>query len=101
MHMMFKMTIPVERGNATILDGSLAKAIEEISKLIQPEASYFTALHGKRTALFFFDMKDSSEIPAVSEIAFNALHAEVELLPVMSPDELRKGLGAWMASHTV
>ena len=98
MHTMLRVTTPVEKGNSTILDGSLPKVIEEITKRIHPEASYFMALHGKRTALFFFEMKDSSEIPQIAEIAFMGLNAEVEFIPVMNQAELQKGLAAWPAS---
>ena len=97
MHTMLTLTVPVERGNASIQDGSLAKVIEEITKRIQPEAAYFTALKGKRAAIFFFEMKDSSEVPVIAEIAFQGLNAEVEFIPVMNQAELQKGLGAWMA----
>ena len=89
---------PSGEGNAAIKDGSLAKAIEHLTKLIHPEAVYFTAVGGKRTALFFFHMKDSSEVPVIAEIGFQALNAELEFTPVMNPDELQKGLGAAMAA---
>lgn len=97
MHTMFRMTMPVEKGNAAVLDGSLAKAIEDLTKLMQPEAVYFTALHGKRTGLFFFEMKDVTQIPQIAEIAFHVLNAEVEFVPVMNPAELQKGLQSAMS----
>ena len=100
MHTMLRVTMPVEKGNAAILDGSMPKGIEEITKLIQPEAAYFMAVHGKRTALFFFDMKDASQIPAIAEIGFQRFNAEVEFTPVMNADELQKGLMAVMAGKT-
>ena len=37
-------------------------------------------------------MHDSSDIPAIVEPLFMGLDAEVELLPVMNTDDLRKGL---------
>jgi hypothetical protein len=94
MRMMLKVTVPTDIGNRAIKDGSLAQAIETAIKKLKPEASYFVADHGRRSALFFFDMQDSSEIPVIVEPLFAALHAEVELLPVMNAEELQKGLAA-------
>jgi hypothetical protein len=37
-------------------------------------------------------MKDSSEIPVIAEPLFIGLGAQLELVPVMNPDDLRKGL---------
>ena len=47
---------------------------------------------GVRTAMIFFDMLDSSDIPSIVEPLFMGIDAEVELLPVMNADDLRKGL---------
>jgi hypothetical protein len=44
--------------------------------------------------MMFFDMKDTSDIPVIAEPLFAALHAEVELIPVMNLEELQKGLAA-------
>jgi hypothetical protein len=37
-------------------------------------------------------MKDSSQIPPIAEPLFAALGAEIELVPVMNAEDLRKGL---------
>ncbi len=37
-----------------------------------PEAAYFLAEDGMRTALIFFDLQEPSQIPAVAEPAFLA-----------------------------
>ena len=94
MRMMLKITVPTDVGNRAFKDGSLAKAIEATMNKLKPEASYFLANHGHRCAMLFFDMKDTSEIPVIVEPLFAALHAEVELLPVMNAEELQKGLAA-------
>jgi hypothetical protein len=94
MRMMLKITVPTEVGNRAIKDGSLAKVIEATTKKLKPEASYFLASHGHRSALLFFDMKDTSDIPVIAEPLFAALHAEVELIPVMNLEDLQKGLAA-------
>jgi hypothetical protein len=59
---------------------------------IKPEAAYFTADGGKRTAFLFFDLKDPSDIPSISEPFFLNLGAELTYTPVMNPEEVERGL---------
>lgn len=94
MRMLLKATIPTELGNRAIKDGSFAKVMEATMAKLKPEAAYFVAERGRRCALFFFDMRDASDIPGIAEPLFVGLHAEIELVPVMNADDLKKGLGA-------
>jgi hypothetical protein len=96
MRMMLKIKIPTLVGNRTIKDGSLPKVIEGAMSKLKAEAAYFVAEGGVRNAMIFFDMRDSSDIPAVVEPLFMGMDAEIELLPVMNADDLRKGLKAAM-----
>jgi hypothetical protein len=93
MRMMLKFTLPVEKGNAAIEDGAIARTLESIMTKLKPEAAYFTTFDGKRGGLIFFDLADPSQIPEVVEPLFLNLHAATELTPVMNADDLRKGLG--------
>ncbi len=90
MRCLLKVAIPVETGNATIGDGSLPKTIESILADLKPEAAYFAGDNGKRTGFIFFDLKDASQIPAVAEPWFLAFDADVELLPAMNLEDLKK-----------
>ena len=94
MRMLLKVTIPTELGNRAIKDGSFAKVMGATMTKLKPEASYFVAERGRRCAMLFFDMQDSSDIPTIAEPLFAELHAEIELLPVMNAADLQKGLGA-------
>jgi hypothetical protein len=96
MRMMLKIKIPTEHGNRAVKDGSLPKILEATMGKLKPEAAYFVADNGLRTAMIFFDMRDASDIPGIVEPLFLGLGAEVELLPVMNSDDLRLGLGAAM-----
>ena len=92
MRMMLKFTLPVEAGNKAFKDGSLGKTMESIMTKLKPEAAYFGPSDGKRSGMIFFDLSDPSQIVDVAEPLFSNLNAAVEIVPVMNPDDLRKGI---------
>ena len=99
MRMMLKFTLPVERGNAAISDGMIAKTVESIMSELKPEAAYFGPTDGKRGGMVFFDLAEPSQIVEVVEPLFLNLNAATELVPVMNAGDLRKGLERW--SHSL
>ena len=90
MRCLMKVSIPVEPGNTAISDGTLNKTIESILTDVKPEAAYFCAENGKRAGFIFFDLKQTSDIPALAEPWFLAFNAEVEFQPVMNVEDLKK-----------
>ena len=90
MRFLLKVNIPVETGNAAAKDGKLGGTIQSILADLKPETVYFTADNGQRTAFIFLDMHDASQIPAIAEPWFLAFNANVEIQPVMVPDDLMK-----------
>jgi hypothetical protein len=92
MRMMLKFTLPVEKGNQAFKDGSLGKTLESLTKKLKPEAAYFGPSNGKRSGMMFFDLAEPSQIVKIAEPLFSNLNAEVEIVPVMNGDDLRKGL---------
>ncbi len=92
MRMMLRWTVPVERGNETIKDGSLAQTIESLLEELKPEAAYFWPENGKRAGMMFFDMADPTQIPQIAEPLFLNVNAAVEFVPVMNADDLKKAL---------
>jgi hypothetical protein len=84
-----------ETANTCIQDGTFKEVVESISKAINPENTFFYAENGFRTALFIFQMKDSSAIPSIAEPFFLKLNAQVEFFPIMNMDELSRGLEVW------
>jgi hypothetical protein len=90
MRCLLKAEFCTETANTAMRDGSLGKTIRSILDDLKPEAVYFLASNGKRTAYLFLDMQDGSQIPALAEPWFLAFHANVEIVPVMTPDDLTK-----------
>jgi len=91
MRMLLRVSIPVETGNAAAKDGTLGSTVEGILADLKPEAAYFFADdNGNRSGSIVFDMKDTSQIPAIAEPWFLAFNAKVSLRPVMSPQDLAK-----------
>ena len=92
MRTLMRITIPVDTGNAAILDGRIPKLIKSHMESVKPEAAYFYLEGGQRSAIFIFDMKDSSEVAKIGETFFTEIEATVEFFPVMNVDDLTKGL---------
>jgi hypothetical protein len=92
--MMLRISMPVEKSNAAVADGSLPKQIEALMARIRPECAYFFPDSGRRSMLMVFNIDDSSQIPPTVEPLFAGLNAEVTLTPVMNAEELQKGLAA-------
>lgn len=93
MRTLMRVSIPVEKGNAALADGSLQRLIQQMMEKTHPEAAYFFPLDGKRTSIFVFDLADSSDVAAIAEPFFAGLNADVYITPVMNAEDLEKGLG--------
>jgi hypothetical protein len=92
MRVMAKITIPVESGSQAVKDGSIGKLIQGVAERWKPEAMYFGPHEGRRAAFIVFDMPDPSDMVAFSEPWFSGLNADVEVTPVMTGDDVQRGL---------
>lgn len=95
MRVLMKVSMPVEEGNKLVRAGKLEEIIKAILAEQNPEAVYFMADHGRRTALVFLHMQDSAEIPKLAEPWFLAFNAGIEIDPVMAPEDLAKAAPAF------
>ena len=86
-----KASIPAEDGNKAIKNGSLGKNMKEILSELKPEAAYFGSESGKRTAFLIVNINDASDIVKIAEPFFLAFNADVQLIPVMTAEDLEKG----------
>lgn len=88
MRCLIKAKLPTEQGNQVISEGRLGQVIQSILGELKPEAAYFTAEGGQRTAYIFADIPDPSAIPGLIEPFFLAFNASVEISPAMTAEDL-------------
>jgi hypothetical protein len=92
MRVCMKIQIPVEAGNKAISNGKMQPMLEEFMGSLNPEAAYFFSQGGERAMMVYFDMKESSQMPAICEPLFGELNAKIDVVPVMNLDDLTTGL---------
>ena len=94
MRFLVKAHMDVEAANALARQGQLGSTIQSILEDLKPEAAYFVADEGQRTAYLVVDMQDPSQIPALAEPWFLAFNATIEALPAMVAEDLAKAAPA-------
>ena len=87
MRFLFKISWPVEAGNNAAKDGF--QVVEKILSEQRPEAAYFVADGGMRTAILVIKMEDVSQLTGIAEPWFLALNARIEVTPAMVVDDLK------------
>ena len=85
-------------GNAAIRTGKVEKVFQQLIEDLKPEAAYFHAVDGDRGGFFVVNMQESSQIAEIAERLFFGVSAKIELVPVMTADDLRKGLSGVQAT---
>ena len=88
MRFLMKVTMPHEPFNSFVRDGSAGAKMGQIMGELKPEAAYFTELNGHRSGILIVNMDNTSQIPALAEPWFLLFNADVEIHPVMLPDDL-------------
>lgn len=90
MRFILRFNIPVATGNTILADPAFADKMYALLHDIKAQASYFTSRNGQRGGYIVLDMDDASHIPAIAEPFFLWLKADLELIPVMTPEDLVK-----------
>ncbi|MCX4525995.1 MULTISPECIES: hypothetical protein [unclassified Streptomyces] len=94
MRVMLRAHLDTAATNEGIKTGALPQTITKLMEAVKPEAAYFGLHEGVRSCWIVFDLKDSSQMPALMEDLFLQFNAEVEVAPVMNQEDLAKGLAA-------
>ena len=92
MRVMMKAKIDNDKGTEALRSGRLPQLIQNLMAKTNPEAAYFGVDDGHRCAFLFFDMTDSSQMPVIGEPLFMELGASISITPVMTAEDLAKGL---------
>ncbi len=92
MRFIIRAKIPTEAGNKMIQDPKFISTLEEYINKVKPEASYFFEADGNRVLAFVVNIDSADMIPAIAEPLFQGSDANVEIHPVMSLDDLKKGI---------
>jgi hypothetical protein len=90
MKYIMKVTIPNEFGNGLLKDPKFGSKMQEILAEVKAEAAYFTTICGNRGAYIIVNMDNASQMPAIAEPFFFWLKAEIDFIPVMTPEDLGK-----------
>ena len=88
--MLLSVTLPHRPFNAAVKDGTAGPKLNRILEATKPEAVYFTERDGCRGAILVVDLADASKIPALVEPWMLIFEADIELRPVMAPDDLKR-----------
>jgi hypothetical protein len=91
MRILLNISMPHDKFNAAVKDGTAGEKLQRILDELKPEAAYFTEYGGKRGAMLVVNLEDPSKIPAIAEPWFLLFNADVHFHLVMTPEELAKG----------
>jgi hypothetical protein len=92
MRFLIRATIPTEDGNKMVQDPNFLTKLEEYVNKVNAEAAYFFEANGSRIASFIVDVQSADQIPVLGEPLFIKMGAHVEFHPVMSLEDLKKGI---------
>jgi hypothetical protein len=93
MRVLVRVTFPNEAGTRAVKDPNFIKNLQAFIDNYKAEAAYFTPSNGDRSANFIIDMPSSDMMATIAEPFFE-MGARVEMQPVMTFEDLKKGLSA-------
>ncbi|MFF6980413.1 DUF3303 family protein [Streptomyces sp. NPDC008343] len=97
MRVLLQAHLDTEKTNEMIRSGKMPQVMKEVMDAFKPEAAYFGPDSGVRSVFLVFDMQDSAQLPVLTEQLFQKFGAEVDYTPVMSAEDLQKGLSQLQA----
>ncbi len=90
MRFILKFSFPTESGNKLLSDPEFGARLSQLISEMSPEAVYLTPLGGRRGGYVVVNLDDASQIAGYAEPFFHWLNAEVEYIPVMTPEDLSR-----------
>ena len=92
MRFLIRARTPTDSGNKMIQDPDFLKKLEEYINKVKPEAAYFMPIDGQRAGAFIVNVERNDQLPSMVEPLFQWWGANVDVIPVMNFDDLKKGL---------
>ena len=92
MRFILSAKIPTEAGNLMVQDAKLLNKLETYINKVKAEATYLFELMAIKYTAFIVDIQSADQIPVLAEPLFSGMGAHVEFHPVMSLDDLKKGI---------
>jgi hypothetical protein len=75
-----------------VQDPNFLKKLEDYMNKVRPEVAYFMPVDGHRAAAFIVNIQSNDQVPTIVEPLFQWMGANVDVIPVMNFDDLKKGL---------
>ena len=92
MRFLIRARTPTEAGNKVVQDPNFLTNLEEYMNKVKPEAAYFMPIEGHRSGAFIVNIERNEQLPAIVEPLFQWGGANVDAIPVMNFDDLKRGL---------
>ena len=90
MRMLMNVTIPTDRFNEAVRNGTASPKINRILEELKPEAVFFTEQDGSRGAILIVNLDDPAKVPALAEPWFLTFDAKVKFQIAMTPEDLKR-----------
>jgi hypothetical protein len=92
MRFLIRARTPTEAGNKVVQDPNFLTKLEEYMNKVKPEAAYFMPIEGQRAGAFIVNIESNEQLPAVVEPLFQWWGSNIDVIPVMNYNELKRGL---------
>ena len=92
MRFLIRAKTPTDAGNKVVQDPNFLTKLGEYMNKVKPEAAYFMPIEGHRAGAFIVNVESNEQIPAIVEPLFQWWGANIDVVPVMNFDELKRGL---------
>jgi hypothetical protein len=92
MRFLIRVRTPTESGNKVVSDPNFLTKLEEYLNKVKPEAAYFMPIEGQRAGAFIVNIESNEQVPAIVEPLFQWWGSNIDVVPVMNFEELKKGL---------